>query len=582
MGKCSLTTWRILPGPPDYYQIVSPILLIFAAIIAPELLCPDRRNGVINLYLVRPLSSNDYVLSRWLAFFAVSLVFIYAGQVLLLAGLVMGADDQVEYLRENWAHIPRFLAGGLVIAAVTTTIPLAAAALTTRRAYASLAVIGLFLVSTVTVGILTEVECVTTEESSGDGSSRSVSVSVTFGGGGSGGGPNTVCEPRVRGRWKLGPADRLRRHTDPGQRPDLRQLQRRVGWRRRGASPCPGHRGVVSGRGRRPRVHSVGAVQEVGHVSVQTSTFDRASTGATIEVSEVSKWFGSVVAVNDISLQVSPGVTGLLGPNGAGKTTLLYMIAGLSSCSRGAITVTGEAVRDNPDLYRRVGFMPEHESIYPFLTGRQFVTTSAKLHGITDVAAAADRVIEMVGLEDAQNRSMGGYSRGMRQRMRLAAALVHDPDVIILDEPLNGTDPRQRLDFQDSMERLASEGKTILISSHILEEVETLASRILLMLSGKLAAAGDFRAIRARLDEHAYQVRVVVDRPNAMASAIVEMDSIDSIAFSDDRSLVVHSRNVAELQTSLPRLAQERGIRLTRVEPMDESLESLFEYMVER
>ncbi len=317
-------------------------------------------------------------------------------------------------------------------------------------------------------------------------------------------------------------------------------------------------------------------------MSIQTSTFDGASTGATIEVSEVSKWFGSVVAVNDISLQVSPGVTGLLGPNGAGKTTLLYMIAGLSNCSRGAITVTGEAVRDNPDLYRRVGFMPEHESIYPFLTGRQFVTTSAKLHGITDVVAAADRVIEMVGLEDAQNRSMGGYSRGMRQRMRLAAALVHDPDVIILDEPLNGTDPRQRLDFQDSMERLASEGKTILISSHILEEVETLASRILLMLSGKLAAAGDFRAIRARLDEHAYQVRVVVDQPNAMASAIVEMDSIDSIAFSDDRSLVVHSRNVAELQTTLPRLAQERGIRLTRVEPMDESLESLFEYMVER
>ena len=226
--------------------------------------------------------------------------------------------------------------------------------------------------------------------------------------------------------------------------------------------------------------------------------------------------------------------------------------------------------------------MPEHESIYPFLTGRQFVTTSAKLHGITDVADAVDRVIEMVGLQDAQNRSMGEYSRGMRQRMRLSAALVHDPDVIILDEPLNGTDPRQRLDFQDSMERLASEGKTILISSHILEEVETLASRILLMLSGKLAAAGDFRAIRARLDEHAYQVRVVVDRPNAMASAIVEMDSIDSIAFSDDRSLVVHSRNVAELQTSLPRLAQERGIRLTRVEPMDESLESLFEYMVER
>ena len=304
--------------------------------------------------------------------------------------------------------------------------------------------------------------------------------------------------------------------------------------------------------------------------------------GATIEVVEVSKWFGNVVAVNDVSLKVHPGITGLLGPNGAGKTTLLYMIAGLSSCSRGDITVLNQAVRDNPDLYRRVGFMPEHESIYPFLTGRQLVETSAKLHGVSDVSDAADRAVEMVGLQDAQNRPMGGYSRGMRQRMRLAAALVHNPDVIILDEPLNGTDPRQRIEFQDSMERLASEGKTILISSHILEEVETLAGRILLMLSGKLAASGDFRAIRARLDEYAYQVRVVVDRPNEMASAIIGMDSIDSVAFSDDRSLIVHSRDVAALQTSLPRLAQERGIRLTRVEPLDESLESLFEYMVER
>ena len=303
---------------------------------------------------------------------------------------------------------------------------------------------------------------------------------------------------------------------------------------------------------------------------------------ATIEVVDVSKWFGSVVAVNDISLEVYPGITGLLGPNGAGKTTLLYMITGLSKCSRGGITVAGESVRDNPELYRRIGFMPEHESIYPFLTGRQFVETAANLHGLAQTAEATERVIEMVGLQDAQNRSMGGYSRGMRQRMRLAAALVHDPDVIVLDEPLNGTDPRQRLEFQDSMALLAAQGKTILISSHILEEVEALASRILLMLSGKLAASGDFRAIRARLDEHAYQVRVVVDRPNEMASAIVGMDSIDSIAFSDDRSLVVHSRNVAELQISLPRLAQERQIRLIRVEPMDESLESLFEYMVDR
>ena len=306
------------------------------------------------------------------------------------------------------------------------------------------------------------------------------------------------------------------------------------------------------------------------------------SNGATILVDEVSKWFGSVVAVNDVSLEVSPGITGLLGPNGAGKTTLLYMIAGLSKCSKGAISVLGEPTRDNPDLYRRVGFMPEHETTYPFMTGRQLVELSAKMHGLPGISEPVDRAITMVGLEDAQNRSLGGYSRGMRQRMRLAATLVHDPDVIVLDEPLNGTDPRQRIEFQDTMEQLASEGCTILISSHILEEVETLAERILLMISGKLAAAGDFRAIRAKLDEHAYQLRIVVDSPRAMASAIVGMDSIDSVSVAEDGSLLVLSRNVAELQTTLPRLAKENEIRLTRLEPMDESLESLFEYMVER
>ena len=306
------------------------------------------------------------------------------------------------------------------------------------------------------------------------------------------------------------------------------------------------------------------------------------NNGASIEVEQVSKWFGSVVAVNDVSLEVRPGITGLLGPNGAGKTTLLYMISGLSKCSKGAIRVLGEPTRDNPDLYRRVGFMPEHETVYPFMTGRQLVELSAKMHGLPGVSEPVDRAITMVGLEDAQNRSLGGYSRGMRQRMRLAATLVHDPDVIILDEPLNGTDPRQRIEFQDTMEQLASEGCTILISSHILEEVETLAERILLMISGKLAAAGDFRAIRAKLDEHAYQVRIVVDSPRAMAAAIVGMDSIDSVSVAEDGSLLVLSRNVADLQTMLPRLAKENGIRLTRLEPMDESLESLFEYMVER
>ena len=239
-------------------------------------------------------------------------------------------------------------------------------------------------------------------------------------------------------------------------------------------------------------------------------------------------------------------------------------------------------MRDNPDLYRRMGFMPEHESIYDFFTGRQLVEFSARLYDLPQMREHVDRAISIVGLEEAQNRKMGTYSRGMRQRMRLAATLVHDPRVIILDEPLNGTDPRQRIEFQDVMERLAGEGRTILISSHILEEVETLASRILLMISGKLAAAGDFRAIRAKLDEQAYKVRVVVDSPRIMASAIVGMEDVDTVTVSEDGSLIVYSRSVAALQNSLARLARDNSVRLMRVEPMDDSLESLFEYVVER
>ena len=304
--------------------------------------------------------------------------------------------------------------------------------------------------------------------------------------------------------------------------------------------------------------------------------------GAVIDVRGVSKWYGSVVAVNDVTLQVFPGITGLLGPNGAGKTTLLHMIAGLARCSEGDITVLGEPARDNPELYRRIGVMSEHEAVYGFYTGRQFVEFAGRMHGLTPLGPPVDRAIEIVGLEEAQGRALGTYSRGMRQRMRLAATLVHDPQVLILDEPLNGTDPRQRIEFHETMLRIAGEGRTILISSHILEEVETLASQILLMVSGKLAASGDFRAIRAKLDEQAYKVRVVTDAPRVMAAALVGLDEVDSVSVNPDGELIALSRNVTALQMSIPRLAQEHGIRLTRVEPLDDSLESIFSYVVDR
>jgi ABC-2 type transport system ATP-binding protein len=305
-------------------------------------------------------------------------------------------------------------------------------------------------------------------------------------------------------------------------------------------------------------------------------------TTPTIEVNGVSKWFGSVVAVNDVSFQVRPGITGLLGPNGAGKTTLLHMMAGLAKVSKGELRILGEPVRGNMNIYRRMGVMSEHEAVYSVFTGRELVEFSAQMQGVKDVKSHVDWAINMVNLANAQHRPLGTYSRGMRQRMRLAAAIVHDPELLILDEPLNGTDPRQRLEFQDLMRKLGDEGRTILISSHILEEVETLADTILLIVSGKLAAAGDYRAIREKLDERPFKVRVVVDSPRVIAGALMQLPAVDSLSIEEDGSLIVLSKEIAVLQRSIAKIAQDTKLRLYRVEPLDESLESVFSYVVDR
>ena len=299
-----------------------------------------------------------------------------------------------------------------------------------------------------------------------------------------------------------------------------------------------------------------------------------------IEAQGVSKWYGSVVAVNDVSFGVEPGVTGILGPNGAGKTTLLGMMCGLIRPSRGSMRVLGEETLGNTRLYSRIGVMPEHDALYSFMTGREFTRMAARLQGVRD-ESAVDKAIAAVNLADAQDRRTGTYSRGMRQRIRLAATLVHEPEVLLLDEPLNGTDPRQRVEFADLVARLKAEGKTILISSHILEEVETLADRILLVVSGKLAASGGYRAIRESLDERPFKVRIAASKQREMASALIALDSVISASLDDD-GIEALTSNLADLQRMTPKIAQSVGSRLYRVEPLDDSLESVFTYVVGR
>ena len=324
------------------------------------------------------------------------------------------------------------------------------------------------------------------------------------------------------------------------------------------------------------------ALQAAVPVSNSVSGDGHASKEPVIRVDGVSRWFGAVVAVSDVSFDIMPGITGLLGPNGAGKTTLLRMMTGLAATSTGTVTMFGEPVRDNPPLYRRIGVMSEHETVYGFMKGREFVKMMGRLKGVTDLENAVDRAIALVDLAEAQHRPMDTYSRGMRQRMRLAATLVHDPEILVLDEPLNGADPRQRVHFKRLLEQLAADGRTIVLSSHILEEVEQLADTVLLIVNGKLAASGGFRAIRAALNERPYHVRVICDSPRKLAAAVVTLDSVDAVHVDPDGAVVVLSRNVLDLQVELPRLAQSSAISLRRVEPLDDSLESVFGYLVEQ
>jgi ABC-2 type transport system ATP-binding protein len=304
-------------------------------------------------------------------------------------------------------------------------------------------------------------------------------------------------------------------------------------------------------------------------------------SNAGVELSGVSRWYGNVVAVNDVSMSLGPGVTGLLGPNGAGKTTVLHMMAGFLAPSRGTVTIEGVPSWRNPDVYRRLGLVSEREAVHAFLTAREFVRASAKLHRLPDPDAAASRAIALVEMADAQDRRIGTYSKGMRQRTRVAAALVHDPQVLLLDEPFNGMDPRQRLHMMDLLHRLGAEGRTILFSSHILEEVEQVSGTVQVMVAGRLAASGDYRTIRRLMTTrpHVFAVRSTDDR--RLAVALMGLGSVAGVELERAGGLTVRAGDYGTFTRALPKVALREGIRVQRLEPSDESLESVFSYLVE-
>ncbi len=299
----------------------------------------------------------------------------------------------------------------------------------------------------------------------------------------------------------------------------------------------------------------------------------------TIEVTAVSKWFGQKVAVSDVTCSFGPGLTGLLGPNGAGKTTLLRMLTGLTLPSQGDVLVKGALPRDSVDRYREIGFVPEESALYNTLTARQYVAYAATLSGLNDAGSAADHALDLVELSDDAHREIGGFSKGMRQRTKVAAALVHDPEILVLDEPLNGTDPVQRAHLIALLGKLADQGRTVIVSSHVLQEVERMTDRVIAIVDGKLAAAGDISAIRRAMSHIPYRVLIECDRTRQFAASLLDNESVASVSIEDSR-IHLETTDLTALGSAVSQQARDLGVRISRFAPEDESLESVFRYLV--
>jgi ABC-2 type transport system ATP-binding protein len=317
--------------------------------------------------------------------------------------------------------------------------------------------------------------------------------------------------------------------------------------------------------------------REYDHQPGQTGGVD-----VRIAFDSVSKWYGDIVAVSDVSFGIGAGVTGLLGPNGAGKSTSLKMMAGLLAASAGKVTIAGEPARGRPYAYRNLGLVAETELIYPFLTGREFVQLNAKLQKVPRLDEAVERAIDLVEMSSAAERRVGGYSKGMRQRIKVAGALVHDPEIILMDEPLNGTDPVQRAQLIRLIRQLGASGKTVVVSSHVLVEVERFAQDILVIVNGKLAAAGDFRAIRDKIDAHDHSIRIRVSDPRLFASELIRMPSVTSVSIDKHDRVIAETNDVRAFYGHVPLAAQKQDVRLFEIQASDESLTSVFSYLVER
>ena len=309
--------------------------------------------------------------------------------------------------------------------------------------------------------------------------------------------------------------------------------------------------------------------------------------GAMVEVIEASKWFGDVVAVSDVSFSIGAGVTALLGPNGAGKSTLLRMLCGLTPPDRGAVRILGADPRTDLAVRARIGIVPQQEATLEALTAFEFVRLAAILTGATDPDGTARWALQVVELDPDDRRRTTTYSKGMKQRVKVAQALVNDPAVMVLDEPLTGLDPRQRNHLIELFGRLGEQGRCVIVSSHVLDEVERFGSRVLVVAQGRLAATGDFRAIRDLMDDRPHRIRVRTDRPRELATALVAHLGVVAVRLEPPSAgraggIVVDTNEVTRFRTTIAAAAKATDATLLEVSPLDDDLDSVFRYLVQR
>lgn len=303
-----------------------------------------------------------------------------------------------------------------------------------------------------------------------------------------------------------------------------------------------------------------------------------------IALERASRWYGQVIGINDVTCLIAPGITALLGPNGAGKSTMLKLITGQLRPTTGQVTVLGERPFANPKVFRRLGYCPEIESNYDDMTGREFVMMLAAMAGIPASARAkcVDEAIQRVGMMPNAGRKIGGYSKGMRQRIKVAQGIVHDPEVLILDEPLNGLDPVGRREVGNLLNELAAQGKCIVISSHILYEVEQLTRHILLMHHGRLLAQGDIYQIRSLIDAHPHHIVIQTTNARALAKRLLDLPYVLSVRCdspTDDR-VELETRLPEMFYNQFPDIILQDSFVVSSFESPDNNLESVFKYLI--